>query len=240
MSVTTTPDADLLRHGAGDAHHHERVEVRVRVRLELRERGDVLRPDRLRVPAHQVARPPDRLVAVRLRAPRELDRLVGGRHDRARCSEFELHQLFTPASRLHIPSGSMSSRSSRTCSAVGVGRLRHLAVREEQLEAGRLLHLLDRRARMDRAQAHPLRLGMEVEHGEVRDDELAGRPSAPAARARRRRRGSRRPSGSRPSRRSSAGCGSGSSRRGACRASPCRRGRPCRAGAPWGGGSRRR
>ena len=143
-------DADLLRDSARDAHHHERVEVGVRIRLELRERSDVLRPHRLRMPAHQMARPPDRLVPVGLRSSCELDRLVGGRHDRAGCSEFDLHQLFTPASRLHIPSGSMSSRSSPHLLGRRGRRLRHVAVRDEKLEAGRLLHLLDGRARMHR------------------------------------------------------------------------------------------
>ena len=69
-------DANALGDRARHTHHHERIEVRVRVRLELREGRDVLRPDRLRVPAHQVARPPDRLVPIRFGSPGELHRLV--------------------------------------------------------------------------------------------------------------------------------------------------------------------
>ena len=84
-------DPDPLGRRARGAHHDQRVEEEMRVRLEVRELGEVLVPDGVGHPAHQVPGPPDRVEAVGLRLLGELDGLRGRRHDAARGAEGDSH-----------------------------------------------------------------------------------------------------------------------------------------------------
>jgi len=68
------PDAqsDVLRLAADSGNGRHRVEVDVGILLDLRQGRDLRNPDRARVPAHQVAGPPDRVIATGLGALRLL------------------------------------------------------------------------------------------------------------------------------------------------------------------------
>ena len=67
------------------------------------------------------------------------------------------------------PAGSSTSRSRRSCSCVGAGVVGHV-VGDRQLEPAGGDHLVDGHAGVDRAQAHRVVGGGEVEHGQVGDD----------------------------------------------------------------------